>query len=273
MMKRTLFLLSNLLAGSVLAQNVGINTVTPNPSAILHLEATNMGFLPPRIDLNSATDIITIPNPATGLLVFNTGLGLLKTKGYYYWDGVKWTRFGIADGGGDFQIGEERGYRFLVPGTFQNSTGNTRKNQMTGKLVSQTGTINRKALSEFVNPAELPLFEGLRLDVLGGDNSILKPRFYNTTNSNILVSYATLSTSNPLQNSPNMTILPNYYSTPIDGDDWLNTNYGNMEQDLVEILFEDGKYYRMSIVAYSTNSSYTTAASNTVIGISLKRVQ
>jgi hypothetical protein len=70
-----------------------------------------------------------------------------------------------------------------------------------------------------------------------------------------------------------MTILPNYYSTPIDGDDWLNTNNTNMEQDLVEILFSDGKYYRMSIVAYSTDAAYTTVASNTIIGISLKRVQ
>lgn len=261
-------------AGAVFGQgNVGINTVNPDPSALLDLSSSNRGFLPPRIDLNNVTDAVTINNPATGLLVFNTGLGNLKNKGYYYWDGAKWTRLSISDGSGGFQIGEERGYRFVVPGTFQNSSGNSTKNQMTGRAANQTGTISRKALSEFVDPLELPLFEGLRLDFFGGDNGVLKPRFYNTTSSNITVSFATLSTSNPLQDSPNMVIIPGYYSTKIDGDDWLNTTNTNMEQDLVEILFPDGKYYRMSIVAYATDSSYTTTSSNTVIGISLKRVQ
>ncbi len=274
-MKRLLFLIGGIFSSVALGQNtrVGIGTPNPDSSAILELSTSNKGFLPPRIDLNSTTDTVTIANPATGLLVFNTGMGALATKGYYYWDGAKWTRLSIADGSGNFQIGEERGYRFVIPGTFQNSSGNTTKNQMTGRAATQTGTIQRKALSEFVDPSTLPIFEGLRLDVLGGENNILRPRFYNTTSSNIVVSFATLSTSNPLQNSPNMTIIPNYYSTAIDGDDWLNTYDTNMEQDLVEILFPDGKYYRMSIVAYSTNSSYNTSASNTVIGVSLKRVQ
>ncbi|WP_449399439.1 hypothetical protein [Chryseobacterium wanjuense] len=271
-MKKTLSAMMIAIGVTAFAQ-VGVNTSNPDQSAMLDVSSINKGFLPPRIALNSTTDVITIPSPATGLFVYNTGAGTLTTKGYYYWDGAKWTRLSIADGGGDFQIGEERGYRFVVPGTFQNNSGNTSKNQMTGRLATNIGTISRKALSEFVNPADLPLFEGIRLDILGGDNSVLRPRFYNTNTSNVIISYATLSTSNPLQNSPNMTILPNYYSTPIDGDDWLNTNNTNMEQDLVEILFSDGKYYRMSIVAYSTDTAYTTAASNTIIGISLKRVQ
>ena len=274
-MKKTLFLLGSVLSLMVSGQNTNVGIGTPNPdsSAILDLTTSNKGFLPPRIGLNSTTDINTIPNPATALLVYNTGTGTLRTKGYYYWDGAKWARLSIADGSGSLQIGEERGYRFVIPGTFQNPSGNTNKNQMIGRAANQVGIIQRKALSEFVNVSDLPLFEGLRLDVLGGENNILRPRFYNITLSNIVVSYATLSTSNPLQNSPNMTIIPNYYSTPIDGDDWLNTTDTNMEQDLVEILFPDGKYYRMSIVAYSTNSAYNTDASNTIIGISLKRVQ
>lgn len=272
-MKKTLSAII-IATGVTVSAQVGVNTDSPDQSAILDVKSINKGFLPPRIALNSTTDIVTIPSPATGLFVYNTGAGTLTTKGYYYWDGAKWTRLSIADGSGGFQVGEERGYRFVVPGTFQsNASGNTNKNQMTGRSAAEIGVIPRKALSEFVNPSDLPLFEGLRLDVLGGENNILRPRFYNTTSANILVSYATLSTSNPLQNSPNMTILPNYYSTKVDGDDWLNTYDTNMEQDLVEILFPDGKYYRMSIVAYSTNQAYNTAASNTVIGVSLKRVQ
>jgi len=167
--------------------NVGIGTNDPDTSALLDVSSTNKGFLPPRIALNSTTDVVTIPSPATGLFVYNTGAGTLTTKGYYYWDGAKWTRLSIADGGGDFQIGEERGYRFVVPGTFQNGTGNTNKNQMTGRAATQIGTISRKALSEFVNPSELPSFEGVRLDILGGDNSVLRPRFYNTNTSNVII--------------------------------------------------------------------------------------
>lgn len=274
-MKKLLFLIGGVFSSLAFGQNtgVGIGTSNPDPSAILELSASNKGFLPPRVGLESTTDIITIPNPATGLLVFNTGIRGLSIKGYYYWDGAKWARLSYADGSGGFQVGEERGYRFVVPGTFQNSSGNTNKNQMTGRGATQIGTIQRKALSEFVDPATLPLFEGLRVDILGGNDWDTKPRFYNTTSQNIIVSYSSLSTSNPNYSSPNMTILPNYYSTGIDGDDRINCQYNTMEQDLVEILFPDGKYYRMSIVEYSTDPAYNTVSSNTIIGISLKRVQ
>lgn len=49
--------------------NVGINTNTPDSSAVLHLEATDKGFLPPRM-----TEIQrnAINNPADGLVIFNT---------------------------------------------------------------------------------------------------------------------------------------------------------------------------------------------------------
>ncbi|MFC2175484.1 hypothetical protein ACFLR1_00765 [Bacteroidota bacterium] len=49
--------------------HVGINTDQPDSSAILHLQSTNKGFLPPRMD-KAARD--NIPNPAIGLVVLNT---------------------------------------------------------------------------------------------------------------------------------------------------------------------------------------------------------
>ena len=51
----------------------GIGTTTPHASAKLEVNATDKGFLPPRVTLTSSSDNSTIPNPATGLLVYNTG--------------------------------------------------------------------------------------------------------------------------------------------------------------------------------------------------------
>ena len=55
----------------------------PDPSAVLDAEATDKGVLVPRVDLQNATDGQTISNPATGLMVFNTGQSLAPA-GFYY---------------------------------------------------------------------------------------------------------------------------------------------------------------------------------------------
>ena len=76
------------------AQNVGIGTNAPNASARLEVTATNKGFLLPRIALTGSADAVTIPSPATSLLIYNTasaGAGLAAvTPGYYFWNGSKW---------------------------------------------------------------------------------------------------------------------------------------------------------------------------------------
>ena len=56
---------------------------TPNPSAILETEDTTRGILLPRVNLQSLTDTATISNPATSLMVFNTG-ATLAPAGFYY---------------------------------------------------------------------------------------------------------------------------------------------------------------------------------------------
>jgi hypothetical protein len=72
--------------------NVSIGTSgNPIKSAILNVEATDKGVLLPRIPLASATDVATIPNPTTGLLVYNTGTNAaFPVKGYMFWNGVEW---------------------------------------------------------------------------------------------------------------------------------------------------------------------------------------
>lgn len=65
----------SVLISSITYGQVGINTTAPNPSSaidISHKAGNAKGFLPPRIALVSQTDGATIPNPAAGLIVYNT---------------------------------------------------------------------------------------------------------------------------------------------------------------------------------------------------------
>ena len=81
---------------------VGIGTSNVDGSARLQVDATNKGFLPPRVALQGRGDAQLgspsprIPNPATGLLVYNTataGSGATAvTPGFYYYDGFAWVR-------------------------------------------------------------------------------------------------------------------------------------------------------------------------------------
>ena len=74
-----------------LSAQTGIGTTSPHASAKLEVNATDKGFLPPRVTLTSSSDNSTIPNPATGLLVYNTGTNAGLRAGYYYWNGTDWT--------------------------------------------------------------------------------------------------------------------------------------------------------------------------------------
>ena len=59
------------------SQGVGINETgaNPNPSAILDVESSNKGFLPPRLTTSQRDAII---NPADGLIIFNTTTNCLQ---------------------------------------------------------------------------------------------------------------------------------------------------------------------------------------------------
>lgn len=81
--------------------SVGIGTTQPHASAILELNVDQLssgskkGFLGPKVALTSNTDIITIPNPAVGLLVYNLGTETtFPVEGFLYWNGSEWIKFG-----------------------------------------------------------------------------------------------------------------------------------------------------------------------------------
>ncbi|MCB0536841.1 MAG: hypothetical protein KDE33_04865 [Bacteroidetes bacterium] len=69
------------------AQNVGIGTASPDASAKLDIVSTSGGILIPRVNIQSATDATTIPSPATGLMVWNTG-ATFGTAGFYFNSGT-----------------------------------------------------------------------------------------------------------------------------------------------------------------------------------------
>ncbi len=64
----------------MLAQNVGVGTNSPHPSAQLEISSTNKGLLLPRVD-----DTTVVSAPAEGLVVYNKNL---KTPNFF--DGSRW---------------------------------------------------------------------------------------------------------------------------------------------------------------------------------------
>jgi hypothetical protein len=89
-----------LIFSQALFAQTGIGTSSPDASAKLDVSSSNKGFLPPRVTLTSGTDNSTIPNPATGLLVYNTGNNPNLVAGYYYWNGSSWATIATATGSG-----------------------------------------------------------------------------------------------------------------------------------------------------------------------------
>ena len=97
---RNLYILFFILVSLTTRAQTGIGTTSPDASAKLEVNSSNKGFLPPRVTLTSQTDNSTIPNPATGLLVYNTGNNPNLVAGYYYWNGSNWATIATATGSG-----------------------------------------------------------------------------------------------------------------------------------------------------------------------------
>ncbi len=85
---------------SVIAQNnMGIVTLTPDASAVLELTSTDKGLLIPRVSLSSETDVISVPTPATSLLVYNTNAAMVNGGvGFCYWNGTAWVLISSTQG-------------------------------------------------------------------------------------------------------------------------------------------------------------------------------
>lgn len=123
-MKKTVFniLIINLLlifTSSLNAQNVGINTTTPNASAALDIVSTNQGMLVPRM---TQAQREAIASPAKGLLVYQND----NTEGFYFHNGAAWqslnvpTKIQDADGNTSIEVektANDNLIRFSADGT------------------------------------------------------------------------------------------------------------------------------------------------------------
>jgi uncharacterized delta-60 repeat protein len=77
MKKVLLLLLPFILATLLLQSQVAVNSdgSSPDASAMLDVKSTQMGFLPPRL---SAMEKFAIPDPAEGLIIYNTTTGAIE---------------------------------------------------------------------------------------------------------------------------------------------------------------------------------------------------
>jgi hypothetical protein len=99
-MKKILSIFVFIIHAVILLGQVGIGTESPDNSSILELKSTNKGFLPPRVNITSITDTITIKKPATGLIIYEPD-GFTETiyndvytreAGVYIFNGHEWQR-------------------------------------------------------------------------------------------------------------------------------------------------------------------------------------
>jgi hypothetical protein len=94
---------STSLSNSQLTDNgttVGINSASPNASALLHLTSSSKGVLFPQVSIDSLKDVTSVPNPANGLIVYNTtqpGIQNDMTRGFYWYstNALSWIK--LAD--------------------------------------------------------------------------------------------------------------------------------------------------------------------------------
>ena len=96
-MKKTCFIILLICSSSVMmAQQrlkVGDNPTTISPTAVLEIESTNKGFLPPRM---TSTQRDAITTPSTGLQVYCTDC---SPAGLYNYNGSVWAPIGSLTGG------------------------------------------------------------------------------------------------------------------------------------------------------------------------------
>ena len=100
-----LFVVGFLCNSQLLEAQVGINILQPDTSAILHLESTDRGFLPPRMTTAQRDNIFS---PKPGLTVFNTEDSTLQ-----YFTGRCW-----------LPVWQQNCDECLFDFTIENSTGN-----------------------------------------------------------------------------------------------------------------------------------------------------
>ena len=109
-----------LLSSTILFSQVGVNTTSPDPSAMLDVSATDKGLLVPRISLTNinTSSLDGVNTAANGLLIYNTNAGVVSGDGvgFYWFNGTLWNKLVTSNSGAPTSVWDKSG-TLLTPGT------------------------------------------------------------------------------------------------------------------------------------------------------------
>ncbi|MCB0466127.1 MAG: hypothetical protein KDC78_10730 [Aequorivita sp.] len=247
-MKTLLFIF--LFMGCIFASTaqVGINTTTPDASAILDITATDKGMLVPRM---TEAQKLAIGTPATSLLIYQTDG---TTPGFYYYNGTSWvslTAIGVEKID-DLTDGKATtNSLFLGENVGATETTGIRKNTSIGiiSLQSVTTGIENTALG----------YSALRQNTIGSDNTAIGINTLNTNqsgNENTAIGRNTLFAN-----------LSGGYNTAIGGSALYNNTTGGYNSAIgFQSLNHNTTGTNNSTLGSSSLINNTTGSDNVAIG-------
>ena len=158
---------------SISQVSVNVDGAIPDPSAMLDVQSTEMGFLAPRMTM-AQRDVIA--SPVTGLLIFQTD----DVVGFYYYDGTAWGLIKTGDYAiDDLTDGKADGSSvFLGTDAGIDDDGTTNENVAIGEnsFSNNTSGSNNTAIG----------YEASRFNTIGWYNTTIgsEANFYNMEGSN-----------------------------------------------------------------------------------------
>jgi len=109
-----------LLSSTILFSQVGVNTTSPDPSAMLDVSATDKGLLVPRISLTNinTSSLDGVNTAANSLLIYNTNAGVVGGDGvgFYWFNGTQWNKLVTSNSSAPTSVWDKSG-TLLTPGT------------------------------------------------------------------------------------------------------------------------------------------------------------
>lgn len=238
------FLLVSVCFSTLAQVKVGDNPTTMNANAVLEVESTNKGFLPPRVALTSTTSAAPLAAHVQGMVVFNTATSNDVVPALYVNDGAKW-----------------------VKAVASSTTGTNSNSNIVTLDVGQTATYYsgpiaasawaNSALLSVINTTNPPIsFEGIRLDVAKADVNYWVPRIYNTSSTAaVTFSFVADATVDNFTGGIKTT-LPAGTSNYKDWDGlvyWINN--ANGETEIVDMIIND-KWYRATWFGYQIDNNH-----------------
>lgn len=186
---------------------VGINTESPDPSAILDIEATDKGLLVPRIALTAInqTSLDGVNTAANGLLVYNTNSTLADGEGFYSFNGTNWEKIVTSNSTtNSWDVTGNEGTDDTI--NFIGTTDNEdivfkRQNMEAGRLNGQNTSFGVNSLSDNTTGTGITAIgvNSLLLNTTGSGNTAIGEgsSIFNTTGrSNTVVGSQANTTSN-----------------------------------------------------------------------------